>query len=241
MDFGNITTNIIKNGLVFNMDAANRASTIPVSTVETSFNTINLSQSGSFSDNGIFDLNTITPSFAFGGIDDYTVLTNNFFSYPSLTTFTISLWFKSSQTSGGTLFGQQNTNNPSSTNGYIPVIYLKGDGKIRIEPFWTGNNGNCILSSSSLNDDNWHNVTTTFNSGINKLYIDGVYNTQQTGISLISYAGIYYYFIGAGKAASRGLGTYYFSGNISNFIFYNRALSANEVLHNYNALKGRFA
>ena len=28
MDFGNITTNIIKSGLVFNMDAANRASTI---------------------------------------------------------------------------------------------------------------------------------------------------------------------------------------------------------------------
>ena len=69
MDFGNITTNIIKSGLVFNMDPANRASTIPLSNVETSFNTINLSQSGSFSDNGIFDSSTITPSYAFGGTD----------------------------------------------------------------------------------------------------------------------------------------------------------------------------
>ena len=71
MRLGEIKTDIIENGLVFNIDPANRASTIPVSTVETSFNTVNLSQSGSFSDNGIFDSSTITPSFAFGGTDDY--------------------------------------------------------------------------------------------------------------------------------------------------------------------------
>ena len=33
---------------------------------------------------------------------------------------------------------------------------------------------------------------------------------------------------------------YYMNGEISNVMGYNRALSANEVLHNYNALKGRF-
>ena len=38
---GSITTDIIKNGLVFNMDAANRASYIPDATK--SHNTINLS------------------------------------------------------------------------------------------------------------------------------------------------------------------------------------------------------
>ena len=67
---GEITTKIVSDGLVYNLDPGNRASTIPVSTVETSFNTVNLSQSGSFSDNGIFDSSTISPSFAFGGTDD---------------------------------------------------------------------------------------------------------------------------------------------------------------------------
>ena len=33
---------------------------------------------------------------------------------------------------------------------------------------------------------------------------------------------------------------YYFNGKISNIQIYNRALSASEVLQNYNALKGRF-
>ena len=31
-----------------------------------------------------------------------------------------------------------------------------------------------------------------------------------------------------------------FTGQIASIQFYNRALSANEILHNYNALKGRF-
>ena len=41
------------------------------------------------------------------------------------------------------------------------------------------------------------------------------------------------------------IGAYYsnvytFNGNIGPAQIYNRALSANELLHNYNALKGRF-
>ena len=33
---------------------------------------------------------------------------------------------------------------------------------------------------------------------------------------------------------------YYFNGRISNVNYYNRALSAAEVLQNYNALRGRY-
>ena len=44
---GEITTRIVKDGLVFNMDPANRASTIPSTSTTKTFNTINLSQSGS--------------------------------------------------------------------------------------------------------------------------------------------------------------------------------------------------
>ena len=40
MKVGSITTDIIKNGLVFNMDAANRASTIPSSATTKAFNTV---------------------------------------------------------------------------------------------------------------------------------------------------------------------------------------------------------
>ena len=40
---GSITTDIIADGLIFNMDAANRASTIPSTSTTTTFNTLNTS------------------------------------------------------------------------------------------------------------------------------------------------------------------------------------------------------
>lgn len=179
-------------------------------------------------------------SIVFDGVNDYLQLPNNFFSYPSLTTFSISLWFKSSQSTGGTLFGQQDSNNPSSSSGWVPVIYLQSNGLIRVEPFWTNSISNFIVSTSSLNNNVWHCVTTTYSNGTNKLYIDGIYVTERTGLSLTNYTSVYYYMVGAGFSSARGLGSNYFSGSISNFMFYNRSLASTEVLQNYNAQKERF-
>jgi hypothetical protein len=56
-----------------------------------------------------------------------------------------------------------------------------------------------------------------------------------------SYSATYYYYLGSGKNTSwPNAGNMTLSGNISNFMFYNRALSATEVLQNYNATKGRY-
>lgn len=227
---------IIEDGLVLCLDAANPRSYPGSGTTWTDLSGIN---------NGILTNGPTFNSFnggsiVFDGSNDHVLLPSNFFSFPSLNTFTINLWFKSSQTSGGTLFGQQDTTNPSSATGWVPVIYLQTNGLIRIEPFWTGSVSNAILSSSTLNDNIWHNITTTFNAGTNQLYVDGNYVTQQTGRTLTSFTTTYYYIIGAGYAFSRSLGTNYFSGNISNFSFYNRALTAAEVQQNYSALRGRF-
>ena len=69
---GSITTDIIADGLVLNMDAANRASTIPSTSTDKTFNTIDLSQSGSFAaDATVYDSSTISPSYAFDGTGDY--------------------------------------------------------------------------------------------------------------------------------------------------------------------------
>ena len=111
---GEITSKIISDGLVFNMDAANRASTVPISTITTSFNTIDTSISGAFSDNGIFDSSTITPSFAFGGTDDYIET-----SYDStgVTGLTVSAWAKAnSYGSYNCISAQWRANNTSNSS-----------------------------------------------------------------------------------------------------------------------------
>jgi hypothetical protein len=228
---------VVRDGLVLHLDAANVKSYPGTGTTWSDL-----------SGNGNDGTLTNGPSFSggskgsliFDGVNDNTLLPTNFFSFPTLNTFTINLWFNSTQTNGGTLLGQQNTSNPSSASGWVPVIYLRADGLIRIEPFWTGSTSNFILSSSALNDSNWHNIATTFDSGVNKLYIDSIYNTQQTGKTLTSFTSTYYYILGAGHAAARSLGSNYFSGNISNFNFYNRALTATEVKQNFEALRGRY-
>ena len=82
---GSITTDIIKNGLVFNMDAANRVSYIPNAT--TSFNTIDLSTSGSLENNLTFSSDNLG-LWDFDGTDDF-IKSNYTGTIPS-----ISLWFK---------------------------------------------------------------------------------------------------------------------------------------------------
>ena len=64
---GSISTPIIADGLVFNIDAANRASTIPSTSTTKTFNTVDTSISGSFMNDQMYDSSTITPSFAFDG------------------------------------------------------------------------------------------------------------------------------------------------------------------------------
>jgi hypothetical protein len=47
--------------------------------------------------------------------------------------------------------------------------------------------------------------------------------------------------LGSGKITSwPNAGNMNLTGNISNFIFYTRALSASEIFQNYNTIKGRY-
>ena len=221
---GSISTPIIVDGLVFNMDAANRASTKPISTITTSFNTLNLTESGSFSDNGIFDSSTISPSFAFDGIDDnididsFNLGTNN----------TISIWYNSTGKSPNYFTPLGNDNGP---NDYMVWIDCRVANKLYYRP----DNGYIGWeNSSAINDGNWHNlVFSRINQNTVNLYIDTIIQTVTVNTSPNSDTII-------DKIGSKSNNTSYFKGNISTLHIYNRALSDNEVTQNYNALKGRF-
>jgi hypothetical protein len=181
-------------------------------------------------------------SLVFDGINDHCLLPTNFFPFPVLNTFTISLWFRSTQTTGGTIFAQQGNNNPDSgTGGYVPVIYLLTTGILRVEPFWTANAENFITSTNALNNGAWHNIVITFNVNTVRLYVNSVFNSQRTGLTLTSFTTTYSYIVGAGFIEStRAVGTNYFNGNISTFGFYNRVLSDLEISQNFNAVRGRY-
>jgi len=190
--------------------------------------------------NGVALNNDSYGSFIFNGTNSYMLLPANFFNHNAGTPFTVSLWFKTS--TAGIILGQQNTNSPTSASGYTPAIYTDSNGKIRTSCFWGGVETNQSISTLTVTDNTWHNITVTFASNSQISYLDGnsfatLSKTQTT------YASVYYYFIGTGAWVGwPNLGVSpFFSGSIANMLFYNRALSATEVQANYNQFQSRFS
>ena len=237
---GSITTEIIEDGLIFNIDAANRASTIPSTSTDKAFNTTNLNNSGSL-ENGVLFSNNNSGIWDFDGTDAYIeVESNGNGTIFDTQTFTIQAWFKSDidpDTVTAELIWSYDYPSHSSPN-YSQHLRLGGAGGSSDEIQFLWNNGSTfkyinVNGALTGTQTDWHNVAATYKSGEQKLYLDGSQIGSNTETGTITY---YDQEVWVG----RGNGGWYFNGKIPNIQFYNRALSASEVLHNYNALKGRF-
>ena len=237
---GNITTDITREGLVFNMDAANRASYPKTGTTAT--DTVNSDIATLTGTSGT----NITPQFLpltgsgvfnYDGTDDCLLIDNHSIIPDGSTGFTKSAWIYGWSNSNQDIItayypgGNQGTTiesrHSTNTNGFKAWINLSTG--------WHGNENDLEWSSPNQ----WINLTSTWNkaSGEFILRVNTVYQTITTGAT-----GDYTwpncdFAIGS---MSPGSTRHYYSGNIGPVHVYNRALSSTEILHNYNALKGRF-
>jgi hypothetical protein len=92
------------------------------------------------------------------------------------------------------------------------------------------------LSVDPVNTNVWNNVVVTWNGSAGRGYFNGVdrgalNNNVGAGLQVSGYT------IGTTGSGATG---HLFEGSIAQTFVYNRAISASEVLQNYNALKGRF-
>ena len=232
---GNITTNIIKSGLIFNMDAANRASTIPSTSTTTVFNTANTTISGSFINNTSYDSNTITPSFAFDGVHDR--IESNFWNtISSQTAGTFGMWLYHTNTSGNTYIFSTGDGISTWNAKHFLFAILNSPRVLFVGSY--GSSDVTLQSTHTISLNTWYYATVTSEM---KLYVNGVETDSGTS-TWFSNVDTYNFF-GFGQLKYNN-GTWHGSqehyGNMGPMHFYNRALSANEVLHNYNALKSRF-
>tara|TARA_R110001606_G_C15332705_1_gene645747 strand:+ start:846 stop:1601 length:756 start_codon:yes stop_codon:yes gene_type:complete len=243
---GSITTSIVADGLVFNMDPANRASTIPKSNVTVIKDTVN-NITGSV--NNEYDIweGPTTASFALDGNDDY-INFESFSGVKGLYALTVSIWYKSSvyPASLARLIGcnqfaiYQPNGSASNMKGrfyYIAASQPYGNGFFTL-------GGTSASGVGDLVDGNWHNLCFTYdgNNTTAVIYEDGVAVITKTDVTapngtfqLRNTTGDLV--IGANSANPTNNEIV---GNIGPAQVYNRALSSTEVLHNYNALKGRF-
>ena len=235
---GSITTDIIADGLVFNMDAANRASTIPSTDTTKTFNTLDTSISGSIITDSTWTDSTISPSFNFDGSDGYIDFSDNdIFSFGNGTTdfpFSVSSWVYCIDATRFRILSKA-------------TEWLFGPfGSDKLGLLLMDNNASNYIyriSNATVSQNVWVNLVSTYdgsgaNTGI-KLYINGSEDSSTTG-NAGSYTAMHNNSSILYVGRDSDFGNYFTNGNIGSAQIYNRALSANEVLHNYNALKGRF-
>ena len=220
MKYGSITTGIIADGLVLNIDAANRASTIPSTNTTKTFNTVDTSIFGSFINDQMYDSSTITPSFAFDGTADYIIING----FNDITVNTVSAWFKVSHTTN-TVMMEKGTN---AKMMFQPVADGTGIWYANLK-FYNGGAG----YADDVMDGTWKNWVQIEDTDFSYFYINGVLQNSQANTSNSTNSNPIVLMARNGGAADQ-------VGNVGPVQIYNRALSANEVLHNYNALKGRF-
>lgn len=89
-------------------------------------------------------------------------------------------------------------------------------------------------SSSFINTSNYFQIVGTYESGNRRLYVNSNLANSDTQTGTINYNA------NGMTIGSYNSGGYFFNGTIAIIKVYNRALSANEVKQNFNALKGRF-
>jgi len=228
---GSISTPIIVDGLVFNMDAANRASYVNGNTK--AFNTTDLSQSGSLSSPSF---TSILPTWDFDGTDD--VINTN-----AKLTDDMSLggWQKSTyQGASNSFYYPNNTTSfrVSFGSGYfLGRIWAPYGAQTSLRVIMGGPSNWGSAGTTELNDGNWHYIVYTFekSSYTAKAYVDGNLESEKAFPSYLSYTNRTINLGNFGSGTNQ-----YWNGSISNVHAYNKTLSATEILQNYNALKGRF-
>ena len=231
-------TNIVKDGLVFSVDAANPRSYISGSS--DTFNLKNLSITGSLKNGVDFTFNNNLGVFELDGSDDLISVNNKFNLVQQTGVFSISCWFKLDNYNSNALQTIMQTNNSGNDGHGWWLAYANRTGIETNTLFFilyraTSGQQDRIDEDSAISDNNWHFVTVTGDDTNISLYLDGV--SLATPISLTkSPSGVANNNLTIGDYNS----SHDFDGQIGLTQIYNRTLSAAEVLQNYNALKGRF-
>ena len=217
--------NISDDGLVLSLDAANRKSYVSGSTTWTDLT--RRGNNGTLVNGPTFSSANLG-SIVFDGVNDYI----NFPTYPNQNQITCESWFRL---------------NTSNIIGSFVAGWLMGvEGNFRLiysaNGFsWVCRGGNAWYSPGTFTgydygssiDNTWFHAVGTYNGTYNSLYVNGI--LRETGSNISGFVGGGTFYIGQGTSNIANQ-----KGNGSIYRIYNRALSAEEILQNYEGLKSRY-
>ena len=220
--------NIITDGLVLNLDAGFVGS---YPTTASTWYDISGNDKNSTLTNGPTFNSANSGSIVFDGVDDY-VLTPSLLNASLNPTESVFVWFNPA--AAGQIVSE--LGQATIDAGYHDSNIEVNSSGIFSFSVWHGSLTNKVVSSAK-SFNNWYHLGftysgTTFTAYINGSSIGTATFTRQPPSSL-------HYGLCSIDSTNMGTGAYG-SGKMGNFMFYNRALSATEVLQNYNAQKGRY-
>ena len=227
---------IVQDGLVLNLDAAVDASYPGNGT--TWSNLTNTTASGTLV-NGPTFTNEYGGGVVFDATDDYVTL-NNMSGYQLLTSdyISIDVWFKSNSFAGFSrkyLFENRSSTGSQGTNPFLIFVDRTSDIAGNLSVY--GGQGQTNVANISI--DTIYNlvmtIDTTSSTNNFNIYLDNVKTTDSENITNTANISDVMYL---GKAYVEN--DYRWNGPIYRFSMYNKILSDEEVLQNYNATKGRF-
>jgi hypothetical protein len=222
--------NVVTDNMVLYLDAGNTKS-YPGS--GTSWKNIRGSSGNGTLSNGPTYSSDGGGSIIFDGVDDLLTVSNQSFASATGSSYTIGIWFKRNNTTpvnfdnvfligaGGTADARNWLAMDNNNNGQLALNYYIGAGKDYY-----------ITLDSNQNTTAWHYAVQVIDKSTSKMlgYYDGSYKSD------ISIDGSAYTATGPFYVA----GANYADITVSQVQIYSRALSASEILQNYNSVKRRF-
>jgi hypothetical protein len=212
---------IVTDGLVFQVDAANIKSYSGSGT-----NITNLSNSSytGVLNNGVGFTSNNNGVFTFDGSNDYiSFLPNDIFNIGT-GDFTLLAWHKTSNKSNYSTIMSLDDGNGT---GYLLYTSINS-GVLRNWVAGAPKNGNIDICTGV-----WNLVGLTRTSGLCTQYVNGAVDTTFTASGVLQISG-------RTLSIGQNAGYYYYNGNISTVQIYNRSLTQQEILQNFNATKGRY-
>jgi hypothetical protein len=220
---------IVTNGLLLALDAGNVKS---YSGTGTTWSDMSGNLKTTTLTNGPVYSSSFGGMISFDGVNDYSITSN--MTAPSGTNYTVSIWVRIDSSMSGVdsrFFWHGN---------YGVLIYKYSSNAVTIYIY----NGTTaiqvvfgIMNNSDMSYGTWYNLTGTYDGSLIKTYVNGKFTNQSTQTGSIQAANTPNFF-GLG---ANGLDTSNPTKcDISNVSIYTVTLSADEILQNFNALRGRF-
>ena len=218
---------IITDGLVFAVDAGSTRSYPGSGTTGTDL----ISSESITLNNGVGFSTDKGGTWTFDGSDDY--IQTSFGQNIVSTGFSVNFWFN--VTGNATCFFMQMYVSADVNTVFRIERNSIGANSIEFGHSPNGSGGISELTSTNFPNDVWQSCTIAYNGSTKYIYRNGVLDTS------VSSSDVYFYTGAILRIAARQDGTLLpINGKMPSVKVYNKALSAAEILQNYNAQKSRF-